>query len=104
MTQEIWNKLSFFEQLSNIDGEINRLIESHEASLADLSKKDYSDFYIDRILKLINMTFDDPKNKNKRICSKELIDEVCEIRRYTKGEVSSNYVKDYWKQYTEALG
>ena len=30
MTQQAWNKLSFFEQMSNIDGDVQRLIRAHE--------------------------------------------------------------------------
>ena len=30
MTQKSWNKLTFFEQLSNIDGEVKRLVDDHE--------------------------------------------------------------------------
>ena len=46
MTQQSWNKLTFFEQLSNIDGEVKRLVDDHESYLQGNKQTDNSDFYI----------------------------------------------------------
>lgn len=40
---EFWNELTLTEQLSNIDGEVNRLIRAKERFLAKKTKDDSSD-------------------------------------------------------------
>jgi len=62
MTKDTWNSLSFFEQLSNIEGDVERLIRAHEKYENKASEKDYGYFYLDRIRQMIKMTFFDPKN------------------------------------------
>ncbi len=103
MTAEIWTRLSFYEQLSNIDGEINRLIDSHEKFLAGKTDKDYSLQYLPKITDLIRLTFADKKNLTYKLAEKELYDEIVEILHYLNGEVSSNYIKSYWNQFTKKI-
>ena len=103
MNSAIWNRMSLFEQLSNIDGEVTRLIDDHERYERGEISDDYSADYISNIRHLIDLTFSDPKNYEKRIVSRELNDEVDEIIKYLHGEYPAQYVKDYWHQYTDAI-
>ena len=103
MTQNSWNKLSFFEQLSNIDGEVKRLVDEHEEFLRGNKSTDHADFYIDKVDKLIRMTAFDPKNKAKGYRTLELMDELDEIRDYLAGKESADYIIRYWNQYTNAI-
>ncbi|MCR5595696.1 MAG: hypothetical protein K6G12_07605 [Lachnospiraceae bacterium] len=103
MNAMIWQTMSLFEQLSNIEGEVTRLIDDHERFVNGDIQNDHSMDYIKNILKLIELTFDDPKNREKKIAEKELNDEVTEIIRYLNGDYEAQYIKDYWKQYTDAI-
>ena len=103
MTQESWNRLSLFEQLSNIDGEVKRLVEAHEAFVSGNSQTDHSDFYIEKIDRLIRMTVFDPKNSSKGYRELELMDELNEIKDYLAGKESADYIMRYWNQYTNAI-
>ncbi len=103
MTQKIWNRLSFFEQMSNVDGEVRRLVEVHDNYINGKCDVDYANSYLDKILRIINMTMMDPKNSIKGYRFVEIMDEVNEIRRYLNGEVSSEYILDYWDEYTKAI-
>ncbi len=40
MNKDTWNSLTFFEQLSNIDGDVERLIRAHEKYENKASEKD----------------------------------------------------------------
>jgi len=103
MTQKTWNKLSFFEQLSNVDGDVRRLIETHENYINGNAVEDYSTKYLDNIIRLIKMTMLDPKNSVKGYRCIELYDEIEEIKRYISGEVSGEYILGYWDEYTRAI-
>lgn len=103
MNAAIWNRLSFFEQLSNIDGEVTRLVSDHERFQKGEIPDDHSIDYIKGILKLVDMTFADPKNTDKRILEKELTDEISEILRYLNGDYTSTYITKYWHQFTDAI-
>lgn len=103
MNAVIWNRLSFFEQLSNIDGEVTRLVEDHERFQKEEISDDHALDYIKCIIKLVDMTFADPKNYDKRIIEKELTDEIGEILRYLNGDYSSTYITKYWHQFTDAI-
>ena len=103
MNADIWSRLSLFEQLSNIDGEVSRLIDDHERFLRGDIGTDNSMGYIGTIVKLIEYTFDDPKNSDKKIVERELNDEVGEILKYLNGEYSADYIRNYWNQYTQAI-
>lgn len=103
MTQKTWNRLSFFEQMSNIDGEVNRLVQVHENYRNGTSERDYSEEYLIKIISLIKMTMFDPKNAVKGYRSIELFDEVEELKRYINNEVTSDYVQSYWDGYTKAI-
>lgn len=103
MTQKTWNRLSLFEQLSNVDGDVKRLVETHENYLNGNSQDDFSQRYLENIIRLLRMTMLDPKNSVKGYRYVELFDEVEEIRRYLSGEVSSDYILNYWNEYTNAI-
>lgn len=73
MTSELWNKLTFFEQLSNIDGEVNRLIKSRSRYLSGQTNKDNSAQYLPKISNLIRLTFEDTKNKQYKLRKKNFM-------------------------------
>ena len=54
-----WFKMSIFEQMANIGSDIFRTISWREKN-KDLSQKAFA-----RALELIDLTVDDPKNKNR---------------------------------------
>ena len=68
--------------------------EARKSGMTDAGreKEDYSGFYFDRIVEYVNKTLDDPKNKGREA---ELLDEVGEIDRYIKGEVTKDYIMTY---------
>ncbi len=103
MDARIWNTMTLFEQLSNIDGEVNRLIDDHERMLNGQISNDYSMDYIKSIISLIELTFKDPKNKHVKMAEKELNDEVGEILKYLNGEYPAEYITGYWNQFTQAI-
>ncbi len=103
MNAQIWNTMTLFEQLSNIDGEVKRLVDDHERFVSGKLNEDHSLDYIKNIMTLIKMTFFDPKNLDKRIAEKELTDEVGEIIRYLNGEERADIITGYWNQYTDAI-
>lgn len=103
MTQKTWNRLSFFEQLSNIDGDVKRLVETHENYIAGKSPEDYAQKYLENIIKLVKMIMLDPKNTVKGYRSIEFYDEIDEIKRYISGEVEGKYILSYWNEYTKAI-
>lgn len=103
MTQQSWNQLTLFEQLSNVDGDVERLIRAHEKFIHKETEKDNAFFYLDNIIRLIKMIVLDDKNKDRGYLSIELFDEVDEIRRYLRGECTAEYIREYWNSYTNAL-
>lgn len=103
MTQQMWNELSFFEQMSNIDGDVERLIRTHENYLNGKSDKDNSDFYLDKIIGLIKMTLLDDKNSSNEYRAIELFNAVEEIRQYLVGVYSADHIRSYWNFYTNVL-
>lgn len=103
MTQKMWNELTFFEQMSNIDGDVERLIRTHEKYMCGESEKDNSEFYLNKIIGLVKMTLLDDKLLGKGYIAVELYDEIEEIRRYLLGNCSAEYIKRYWNAYTNAI-
>lgn len=99
---EYWNELTLLEQLSNIDGEVKRLIRARERFLQGKTKDDHYGTHIGLITRLVEQTISDPKNREARI-DKELWDELAEIERYHKNEVSKEYILKYWDVYTRAI-
>ena len=99
----IWNRLSFMEKLSNIDGEVERLLDDYSRYKSGLSHQEHFEEYLERIKNLITLTFDDQKNSELKKFSKEFYDEVEEINRFLNGEVDADYIRRYWKQYTDAI-
>ncbi len=103
MNRNTWNSMSFFEQLSNIDGDVDRLIRAHEKYMNNEADKDNGYFYLEIIVKMIRITFFDPKNSEKAYRAIELFDEVEELKRYLNGECNSEYIRSYWNEYTKAI-
>jgi len=99
----MWNELTLFEQLSNIDGDVERLISSHEKYKKGESEKDNALFYLERIKKLVKMIILDSKNSSRGYMAVELYDEIDEIEKYISGEYSADYIRNYWNQYTKAI-
>lgn len=103
MTQAIWNKLTLFEQMSNIDGDVERMIRSHEKFLSGESDKDYGWFYFENIRKLVKMIILDDKNRNRAYIAVELFDEVELLREYMSGNYPAESIRSYWQEYTKAI-
>ncbi len=103
MNKDTWNSLSFFEQLSNIEGDVERLIRGNEKYENKTWDIDNGYFYLDRIKQMIKLTFFDPKNISKGYRAIELYDEAEELRKYLEGEYSADYIRSYWCPYTKAL-
>ena len=61
MNKDTWNSLSFFEQMSNIDGDVERMIRAHEKFKSNSSKEDNGYYYLEQIKKMI---FEDVLLKN----------------------------------------
>ena len=103
MKQENWNKLSFFEQMSNVDGDVQRLVRAHESYLKGDAQTDYGEFYLNNVIKLIKMILLDEKNSTKAYRAVELMDEIEEIKAYLAGQCSGEYILHYWNSYTNAI-
>jgi len=67
LTKERWRGLNFFEQMANTGAEIGRAINWR------LKNKQRSDAAFERGLELLDLTIEDPKNKNK-------LKELCRLR------------------------
>ena len=100
MTKELWYTLGIKEQLSNIHGEIVRLIRARNNYQTGRASQDHTEDYVKKIHNLIMMTDSDPKNTGR---SRELLDEEGELRRWLDGEVDDQYILRYWEQYTNAI-
>ena len=103
MTQETWNRLSFFEQMSNIDGDVERLIRAHRKYANGDCEVDNGLFYLDKIGKMIRMTLHSPSMASKGYRGIELFDEVEELKKYLAGEYDDEYIRKYWNEYTKAI-
>lgn len=103
MERKTWEQLTFLEQMSNIDGDVNRLISAHERYSNGESDTDNGYFYLENIKKLVRMIFLAPGSENKGYRAIELFDEIEELRRYLEGEYDSDYIRSYWNQYTRAI-
>ena len=100
MTKELWYSLGIKEQLSNIHGEVVRLVRARNNFRTGKTSQDHSDDYMKKIHDLIVMTNSDPKNFGR---SRELFDEEEELRRWLAGELDDHYILGYWEQYTNAI-
>ncbi len=103
MKRETWDSLTFFEQMSNIDGDVDRLIRAHEKYINGETETDNGYFYLENIKKLVKMSLLSPANENKGYREIELFDEVDELRRYLEGECDDEYIRRYWHQFTDAI-
>ncbi|MCR5402802.1 MAG: hypothetical protein K6E91_03165 [Butyrivibrio sp.] len=100
MTSDRWNKLDINEQLSNIDGEVRRLVRARNNYRKGVAKEDHTLSYMNKIGELIRLTCEDPKNARRK---EELIAEENEIGRWLNDEVDDDYILRYWAQYTDAI-
>lgn len=100
MTSENWNKLDIKEQLSNVDGEVRRMVRARNNYQKGIAKEDHTISYLNKIHELLDLTSVDPKNMNRK---DELLDEEQEIHRWINGEVGDDYILRYWRQYTDAI-
>jgi len=57
LTQKKWNELDIFNQMANVGSEFYRAVSWQEKS------KEISDRAVERMLELIDLTIDDPKNR-----------------------------------------
>ena len=100
MSKELWYSLGIKEQMSNIHGEVVRLIRARNNYRTGRSSQDHTDDYMKKIHELIAITNEDPKNSGR---SRELLDEEKELHRWIDGEVDDQYILSYWEQYTNAI-
>ncbi len=100
MTSERWNKLDIKEQLSNVDGEVRRMVRARNNYRKGVAREDYTESYLNKIKELIRLTCLDPKNARRK---DELLAEENEIGRWLNGEVDDDYILRYWAQYTDAI-
>ncbi len=100
MSKELWYSLGIKEQLSNIHGEVVRMIRARNNYRTGRSSRDYTNEYMKKIHELIVITNSDPKNCKR---STELLDEEGELLRWIDGEVDDRYILGYWEQYTNAI-
>ncbi|MBU4142997.1 hypothetical protein KJ590_03290 [Patescibacteria group bacterium] len=61
MLAERWQKLSFFEQMANIGSEVERAIGCRKKG-----NLKYSNLAFERALELLDLTIDEPKNRERR--------------------------------------
>ena len=100
MSKELWYSFGIKEQMSNIHGEVVRLIRARNNFKTGRSSQDHTTDYMKKIHDLIVITNEDPKNSGR---SRELLDEEKELRRWLDGEVDDRYILSYWEQYTNAI-
>jgi len=90
LTAEKWHKLSFFDQMANIEAEIGRTINWKDKD------KNKSDSAFERGLELLDLTIKDSKNRGK-------LKELCRVREmaadyfYFANEYSST--SKSWQDY-----
>ena len=93
MTDEEWNGLSTFAQLSNIAGDVKRCVDSRQNFLAGISKKDYSEFYFNKVASLLDSLLQKEENVPRK---PEFLDELNELRRFLNQETDGEYILRYW--------
>ena len=102
MTDEEWNGLSTFAQLSNIAGDVKRCVDSRQNFLAGISKKDYSEFYFNKVASLLDSLLQKEEklvgsSRREHIPRKpEFLDELNELRRFLNQETDGEYILRYW--------
>ena len=100
MSKELWYSLGIKEQMSNIHGEVVRMVRARNNYLSGKTSEDRSVSYLEKIHDLISMTNSDPKNSKR---ADELLDEEKELKRWIDNEVDDRYILRYWEQYTNAI-
>ena len=98
MTDEQWNSMPLMIRLSNIAGEVKRCVDTRNNFMNGTAKKDYSQFYFDKVSNLISLTFKNDEKNRKR----EFEDELGELQRFLNGDADSSYIMRYWNQFTLA--
>ena len=95
-----WNSLTFFEQMDHIGSEVKRCCDTRDNYLSGRSSEDYSDFYYKKVQSLIELTIKDSKNSGR---SRELLDELDELKMMLSGIYDSEYIMRYWNQFTDSV-
>lgn len=98
MTESEWNSLSTFSQLSNIAGDVKRCVDSRQNFLLGIAKKDYSNFYFDKVTKLVRLMVQKEENIPRQ---KEFFDELNELKRFLNNEIDGEYIMRYWNPFTK---
>jgi len=91
-----WQAISFFEQMANIGGEVERTINWREKG-----NLEYGQLAADRALELLDLTIDDAKNK-KRLHELLRLREVLTDYFYSSNSFSSSDI--LWKNYFFPFG
>ena len=100
MSKELWYSLGIKEQMSNIHGEVVRMVRARNNYTSGKASEDRSKSYLNKLHDLIIMTYEDPKNVQRE---QELVDEENELKRWMNKEVDDRYILRYWEQYTNAI-
>lgn len=98
MTETEWNALSTFAQLSNIAGDVKRCVDSRQNFLAGISQNDYSEFYFNKVARLIHSLSRKEENVPRE---KEFLDELNELRRFLNNETDGEYILRYWTPFMQ---
>lgn len=74
MSKELWYSLGIKEQMSNIHGEVVRMVRARNNYTSGKASEDRSKSYLNKIHDLIIMTYEDPKNfkENRNLLMKKM--------------------------------
>lgn len=92
LTPERWQKFSLMEQLANVGCDIGRTVKWKQRGDLDASQKAFG-----RALELLDLTIDDPKNKEK-VLQDLLRDREMLIDHFVNGN-TFNTTDEFWDDY-----
>ena len=98
MTESEWNSLSTFSQLSNIAGDVKSCVDSRLYFLLGIAKNDYSNFYFEKVTKLVRLMVQKEENIPRQ---KEFFDELEELKRFLNNETDGEYIMRYLDPFTK---
>ena len=93
-----WNKMSISEQILNIGGEVQRAVDRKERHEMDLAKS-----YLNKALDWIELTKNDPKNKNRIEEISIVEDELKDYFSANKYKNNKNSIMSYWNSFFSAI-
>lgn len=93
-----WNKMSISEQILNIGGEVQRAVDRKERHEMDLAKS-----YLNKALDWIDLTKNDPKNKNRIEEISIVEDELNDYFSVNKYKNNKNSIMSYWNSFFSAI-